>query len=97
MCGKNLKRLFARISAMGSPPRVREKQDGRAKSQAVSRITPASAGKTIGAKNYIRNASGSPPRVREKQGKIGIVEITCRITPASAGKTDFLGQNNIHV
>ena len=47
VCGKNLKRLFARISAMGSPPRVREKLFAKGCRGLILRITPASAGKTL--------------------------------------------------
>ncbi len=45
-CGENCLTLFAVVGSVGSPPRMRGKQDDDAEDDGLHRITPAHAGKT---------------------------------------------------
>ena len=62
VCGKN--RACARCYAegLGSPPRVREKQESMQSSRVPLRITPACAGKTTGCTGCV-GCGGDHPRV----------------------------------
>ena len=87
MCGENYSvfPLFAPL--LGSPPRVRGKQDAKALDAAIVRITPACAGKTFRRdKNHIHE--GDHPRVcGENTVSITVAAEHLWITPACAGKT----------
>ena len=45
-CGKNKSEFVVVVAIVGSPPRVREKQDVNPETGEITGITPASAGKT---------------------------------------------------
>ena len=72
---------------VGSPPRVRGKQQRVSLYQLEAGITPACAGKTCTGVNRNIRARDHPPRVRGKRIKIFRVHPFFRITPACAGKT----------
>ena len=54
VCGKNDYRLPENMRQAGSPPRVREKQNGESDTRVIVRITPACAGKTLKNPNEIK-------------------------------------------
>ena len=74
---------------MGSPPRMRGEHGGELGGLRHQRITPAYAGRTVGAMWTPHPDKGSPPRMRgELSGQSG-GEAFNRITPAYAGRTDW--------
>ena len=80
----------ALISAIsGSPPRGRGKVFGPFRFAALTRITPAWAGKSMVGPALWSGCCGSPPRGRGKGPAVVYLSCKERITPAWAGKSSI--------
>ena len=77
-------------AVMGSPPRMRGKDDGAPMLAPEIGITPAYAGKSIIIKTARGRAGGSPPRMRGKESNARRKGQKNGITPAYAGKSCWM-------
>ena len=66
MCGEKPVKKIVRVSAQGSPPRVRGKANVYKGDKTPIGITPACAGKSTNTTEVSLQSLGSPPRVRGK-------------------------------
>ena len=71
---------------MGSPPRMRGKEDKKEPLCGSFGITPAYAGKSRTRRCWTKTTAGSPPRMRGKAPDIQQEKPETGITPAYAGK-----------
>ena len=86
VCGEKLLTPSRNQSHLGSPPRMRGKEDGLTQRGQYLRITPAYAGKSSRSAYTPYNPAGSPLRMRGKAQGLRRVRLLHGITPAYAGK-----------
>ena len=86
-CGEKCKNRTGIQVRLGSPPRMRGKEETGAAWRWLMRITPAHAGKSGRISGPTRPGSGSPPRMRGKVLRYGRNLHRTGITPAHAGKS----------
>ena len=89
VCGEKVLCAVVGCAVMGSPPRMRGKDDGAPMLAPEIGITPAYAGKSIIIKTARGRAGGSPPRMRGKESNARRKGQKNGITPAYAGKSPW--------
>ena len=87
LCGEKCRGRGRGDSIRGSPPPMRGKGDNPLRQGALSRITPAYAGKSV-AQNAIQLLKRDHPRLCGEKRLVKVSQTaTCGITPAYAGKS----------
>ena len=87
LCGEKKSNDRTVCANPGSPPPMRGKVARAGKPPVFGRITPAYAGKRLGAFFQAQVYEGSPPPMRGKAHKSSGTAFLIRITPAYAGKS----------
>ena len=95
VCGEKASAFSALVVKLGSPPRMRGKEEWCMTDTGVFRITPAYAGKRAVLLMCSCHSLGSPPHVRGKEADERSKGQAHGITPACAGKSKntFIGQS----
>ena len=94
MCGEKLLDWEVNLEPLGSPPRVRGKDDGPAENSDSKRITPACAGKRLISQPDTSHRQDHPRVCGEKSYSHRPIIPVLGITPACAGKSIFAFLHN---